>query len=41
VINGIKKAIRKAFGPKKKEITGEWRKLHNKWLNKFYLSPNT
>jgi hypothetical protein len=24
-----KKATRKAFGPKKMEVTGEWRKLHN------------
>jgi hypothetical protein len=31
VINGIKKkrAMRKTFGPKEKEVTGEWRELCN------------
>jgi hypothetical protein len=28
------------FGPKRDEITGEWRKLHNKELNYLYSSPN-
>jgi len=26
--------------PKKDEVTGEWRKLHNKELNVLYTSPN-
>jgi hypothetical protein len=29
------------FGPKRDEVTGEWRKLHNEELNNLYSSPNT
>ena len=32
--------LRKVFGPKKDEVTGEWRELHNKELNDLYFSPN-
>ena len=28
------------FGPKRDEVTGEWRKLHNGELNDLYSSPN-
>jgi hypothetical protein len=28
------------FGPKRDEVTGGWRKLHNEELHKLYLSPN-
>ena len=28
------------FGPKRNEMTGEWRKLHNEELNDLYSSPN-
>ena len=28
------------FGPKRDEITGEWRRLHNEELNDLYCSPN-
>ena len=28
------------FRPKKDEITGEWRKLHNEELNELYCTPN-
>jgi hypothetical protein len=28
------------FGPKRDEMTGEWRKLHNEELNDLYSSPN-
>jgi hypothetical protein len=27
------RVLRITFGPKRKEVTGEWRKLHNKELN--------
>ena len=30
---------RRIFGPKRVEVTGEWRKLHNE-LNNLYSSPN-
>jgi len=33
--------LRRTFGPKRDEITGEWRKLHNEELNDLYWSPNT
>ena len=32
--------LRRIFGPKKGEITGERRKLHNEELNNLYCSPN-
>jgi hypothetical protein len=32
--------LRKVFGPKRDEVTGEWRKLHNEELNNLYSSPN-
>jgi hypothetical protein len=28
------------FGPKRDEVTGEWRRLHNEELNDLYSSPN-
>jgi hypothetical protein len=28
------------FGPKRDEVTGEWRRLHNKELYALYFSPN-
>jgi hypothetical protein len=31
---------RRIFGPKRDEVTGEWRRLHNEKLNDPYSSPN-
>ena len=36
--NGV---LRRTFGPKGKELTGEWRKLHNEELNELNSSPKT
>ena len=33
------RVLRRIFGPKRDEITGEWRKLHNGELNDLYCSP--
>jgi hypothetical protein len=30
----------KIFGPKRDEVTGEWRRLHNEELHNLYSSPN-
>ena len=32
--------LRRIFGPKRDEVTGEWRKLHNEELKGLYSSPN-
>jgi len=34
------RVLRKVFGPKREEVTGEWRKLHNEELNDLYSLPN-
>ena len=34
------RVFRRIFGPKRDEVTGEWRKLHNEELNDLYSSPN-
>jgi len=34
------RVMRRIFGPKRDEVTGEWRKLHNEKLNNLYSSPN-
>jgi len=35
-----KRMLRRIFGPKRNEMAGEWKKLHNEELNDLYSSPN-
>jgi hypothetical protein len=35
------RVLRCIFGPRRDEVTGEWRKLHNEELHNLYSSPNT
>jgi hypothetical protein len=35
------RVLRKIFGPRRDEVTGERRKLHNEELHNLYSSPNT
>ena len=34
------RVLRRVFGPKRDEVTVEWRKLHNEELNDLYPLPN-
>jgi uncharacterized membrane protein len=34
------KVLRRVFGPKRDEVTGEWRKLYNEELRDPYSLPN-
>ena len=42
--NGLRvfenRVLRRIFGPKKDEVTREWRNLHNEELNDLYCSPD-
>jgi hypothetical protein len=35
------RVLRRIFGSKRDEVTGEWRKLHNEELNDLYSSPTS
>jgi hypothetical protein len=35
-----KRVLRRIFGPKRDEVTREWRKLHNEELRDLYSSPS-
>jgi hypothetical protein len=35
-----KRVLRRIFGPKRDEVTGGWRKLHNEELHGLYSSPD-
>jgi hypothetical protein len=32
--------LRRISGPKREDVAGEWRKLHNEELNDLYFLPN-
>jgi len=32
--------LRRIFGPRSDEVTGEWGRLHNEEINDLYSSPN-
>ena len=33
------KVLRRIFGPRRDEVRGDWRRLHNEELNNLYCSP--
>ena len=32
--------LRRIFGSRREEVTGDWRRLHNEEINVLYSSPN-
>jgi len=34
------RAVRRIFGPKREEVVGGWRRLHNEEFHDSYASPN-
>jgi hypothetical protein len=39
-LKAFENRILRIFGPKRDEVTGEWRKLHNEELHNLYSSPD-
>jgi uncharacterized membrane protein len=40
-ITSSNRVLRRVFGPKREEVTGGWRKLHNEELHNLYSSLNS
>jgi hypothetical protein len=40
ICTDLNSVLRRIFGPKRDEVTGEWRRLHNEEHNDLYSSPN-
>jgi hypothetical protein len=36
----VNRVLKRVFGPKRDEVTGDWRKLHNEELCNLYSSPS-
>jgi hypothetical protein len=36
----VNMVLRRIFGPRREEVKGDWRRLHNEELNDLYSSPN-
>jgi hypothetical protein len=36
---GENRVLRRLFGPKREEVAGGWRRLHNEELRNLYASP--
>jgi hypothetical protein len=34
------RVLRRIFGPKREEVAGDWRRLHNEELHNLYISPH-
>jgi len=39
-LTAFENRVLRLFGPKRDEVTGEWRKLHNDELDDLYSAPN-
>jgi hypothetical protein len=40
ILRVFENRVLRIFGPKRDEVTGGWRKLHNEELRNLYFSPN-
>jgi hypothetical protein len=36
----LNRVLRRIFGPKREEVVGGWRRLHNEELHNLYASPD-